>query len=125
MSFPDRDVQILMFTHDYGSMDKERIWQTALTRALDLPEPALPAGMNGSTALTRADAAVLVNRLLGRTPDRRALEPLSYDLLLDMPRTDARYEDVLEAFLSVSCEHYGSTSKFRAQTHNPAKRLQV
>ena len=29
------------------------------------------------------------------------------------------------AFLSVSCEHYGSTSKFRAQTHNPAKRLQV
>ena len=99
--------------------------QTALTRALDLPEPALPAGMNGSTALTRADAAVLVNRLLGRTPDRRALEPLSYDLLLDMPRTDARYEDVLEAVLSVSCEHYGSTSKFRAQTHNPAKRLRV
>ena len=29
MSFPDRDVQILMFAHDYGSMDKERIWQTA------------------------------------------------------------------------------------------------
>ena len=53
MSFPDRDVQILMFAHDYGSMDKERIWQTALTRALDLPEPALPAGMNGR------DAAVL------------------------------------------------------------------
>ena len=93
--------------------------QTALTRALDLPEPTLPAGMNGR------DAAVLVNRLLGRTPDRRALETLSYDLLLDMPRTDARYEDVLEAVLSVSCEHYGSTSKFRAQTHNPAKRLQV
>ena len=108
MSFPDRDVQILMFAHDYGSMDKERIWQTALT-----------PGMNGR------DAAVLVNRLLGRTPDRRALETLSYDLLLDMPRTDARYEDVLEAVLSVSCEHYGSTSKFRAQTHNPAKRLQV
>lgn len=95
--------------------------QTALTRALDLPEPALPAGMNGSTALTRADAAVLVNRLLGRTPDRRALEPLSYDLLLDMPRTDARYEDVLEAVLSVSCEHYGSIPTLAAQTCDPAE----
>ena len=95
--------------------------QPALTRALDLPEPALPAGMNGSTALTRADAAVLVNRLLGRTPDRRALETLSYDPLLDMPRTDARYEDVLEAVLSVSCEHYGSIPTLAAQTCDPAE----
>ena len=73
--------------------------QTALTRALALPEAALPAGMDGRTALTRADAAVLVNRLLGRTPDRHALDALSYDLLLDVPRTDPRYEDVLEAVL--------------------------
>ena len=73
--------------------------RTALTRALALPETALPAGMDDSTALTRADAAVLVNRLLGRTPDRHTLETLSYDLLLDVPRTDARYADVLEAIL--------------------------
>ena len=71
--------------------------QTALTRALDLPDTALPAGMTDMTVLTRADAAVLVNRLLGRTPDREALDTLPYDLLLDLPRTDARYEEVLEA----------------------------
>ena len=65
--------------------------QAALTRALDLPDTALPAGMTDMTVLTRADAAVLVNRLLGRKPDRDALDTVSYDLLLDMPRTDARY----------------------------------
>ena len=48
----------------------EQAVPSALTRALALPETALPAGMDDSTALTRADAAVLVNRLLGRTPDR-------------------------------------------------------
>ena len=73
--------------------------QAALTRALDLPDTALPAGMTDMTVLTRADAAVLVNRLLGRTPDRGALDAVSYDLLLDMPRTDARYAEVLEAVL--------------------------
>lgn len=56
--------------------------QAALTRALDLPDTALPAGMTDMTVLTRADAAVLVNRLLGRTPDRDGLDALSYDLLL-------------------------------------------
>ena len=71
--------------------------QAALTRALDLPDTALPAGMTDMTVLTRADAAVLVNRLLGRTPDRDGLDALSYDLLLDMPRTDARYAEALEA----------------------------
>ena len=71
--------------------------QAALTRALDLPDTALPAGMTDMTVLTRADAAVLVNRLLGRKPDRDALDTVSYDLLLDMPRTDARYAEVLEA----------------------------
>lgn len=71
--------------------------QAALTRALDLPDTALPAGMTDMTVLTRADAAVLVNRLLGRTPDRDALDAVCYDLLLDMPRTDARYAEVLEA----------------------------
>ena len=73
--------------------------QGALTRALDLSDPALPAGMSDMTVLSRADAAVLVNRLLGRTPDRDALDTLCYDLLLDMPRTDARYAEVLEAVL--------------------------
>ena len=38
-----------------------------------------------------------VYRLLGRTPDRDGLDALSYDLLLDMPRTDARYAEALEA----------------------------
>ena len=71
--------------------------QGALTRALDLPDTALPAGMTDMTVLSRADAAVLVNRLLGRTPDQDALDTLCYDLLLDMPRTDTRYAEVIEA----------------------------
>ena len=73
--------------------------QRALARALGLEAAPLPEGMQEMDILTRADAAVLVNRALGRTPDRMGLAEISYDLLLDVPKTDARYDDVLEAVL--------------------------
>ena len=96
--------------------------QAALTRALDLPDTALPAGMTDMTVLTRADAAVLVNRLLGRTPDRDALDAVSYDLLLDMPRTDARYAEALEAvFPHEYLESAGERWNLRALEISPMR----
>ena len=71
----------------------------ALVRALALDAVSLPGGVEPADALTRADAAVLVNRALGRTPDREGLAAVSYDALLDVPKTDARYYDILEAVL--------------------------
>ena len=71
----------------------------AVSRALALSDAALPEEMKPMDVLTRADAARLVNCAVGRTPDKEALEAVSYDLLLDMPRGDERYYDVLEAVL--------------------------
>ena len=71
----------------------------AISRALALSDAALPEGMKPLDVLTRADAAQLVNCAIGRSPDKEALQAVSYDLLLDMPREDERYYDVLEAVL--------------------------
>lgn len=50
-------------------------------------------------ALTRAQAAVLVNRALGRVPDTEAVKALPFAVLLDVPEEDPAYADVLEAVL--------------------------
>lgn len=71
--------------------------QQALTRALGLEQTDLPDGMEAADVLTRADAAVLVNHMLGRTPDTAALEALSFDVLLDVPRQDRAFADIAEA----------------------------
>ena len=60
--------------------------QAALTRALDLPDTALPAGMTDMTVLTRADAAVRGNRRRGRTPVDDVRDFRLDDLLLDSSR---------------------------------------
>ena len=73
--------------------------QRALGRVLGEEDVSLPDGLQETDVLTRADAAVLVNEALGRTPDREELAAVSYDLLLDVPKTDARYYDILEAIL--------------------------
>ena len=81
--------------------------QRALGRALGGEDVSLPDGLQETEVLTRADAAVLVNRALGRTPDREELAAVSYDLFLDVPKTDARYYDILEAVLPHEYEEDG------------------
>ena len=49
--------------------------------------------------LTRAQAAVLVNRVLGRKPDAEAIGGVRRSLLLDVPEDRADYADILEAVL--------------------------
>ena len=73
--------------------------QDALTKALELPEAALPEGLEEAAPLTRADAARLVNGLLKRAPDETALRKVSFDLLLDVSKDDPAYFEILEATL--------------------------
>lgn len=49
--------------------------------------------------LTRAQAAVLLNRALGRLPDAEAAESCPASLLLDVPEDRADYADIVEAVL--------------------------
>lgn len=89
--------------------------QDALTKALGLPETALPEGLEDATPLTRADAARLVNELLGRVPDEAALREVSFDLLLDVSKDDPAYFEILEAILPH--EYLENTSEqWNAQT---------
>lgn len=55
----------------------------------DAPQPTL----------TRAQAAVLLNRALGRLPDAEAAESCPASLLLDVPEDRADYADIVEAVL--------------------------
>ena len=57
------------------------------------PEAAEPV------PLTRAQAAVLVNRALGRKPDAAAISSVRRSLLLDVPETRDDYADLVEAVL--------------------------
>lgn len=49
--------------------------------------------------LTRAQAAVLLNRALGRLPDAKDAESCPASLLLDVPEDRADYADIVEAVL--------------------------
>lgn len=59
-------------------------------QAEDVPAPA---------PITRAQAAVLVNRALGRKPDTEAINGVHRSLLLDVPEDRADYADLVEAVL--------------------------
>ena len=87
----------------------------ALRRALELPDTPLPDGMEEMTVLTRADAARLVNGLLGRRPDEAALRGIGFDLLLDVSRDDPAYFDILEATLPHEFEE-GTCEQWNTQT---------
>ena len=100
--------------------------QDALAKALELPEAALPEGLEEAAPLTRADAARLVNAFLGRTPDEAALRESSFDLLLDVSKDDPAYFEILEAtlpheFLENTAEQWNAetlhVSPLRAGAH--------
>jgi len=50
--------------------------------------------------VTRADATVILNRVLGRVPDKEALDQLETQSFLDVPSDHAAYYDILEACLT-------------------------
>lgn len=89
---------------------------TALLAALDLTEQSAPPELlqaaqalmpDGAqeeevpapAPITRAQAAVLVNRALGRAPDTEAINGVRRSLLLDVPEDRADYADLVEAVL--------------------------
>ena len=89
---------------------------TALLAALDLTEQSAPPELlqaaqaltpDGAqeeevpapAPITRAQAAVLVNRALGRRPDAETIGNARHSLLLDVPEDRADYADLVEAVL--------------------------
>ena len=72
-------------------------------------------------ALTRAEAVTLVNRALGRTPDRAYIDSTRPVFYLDVAPGSWYYYDVVEA--SVSHEHTGSgeTEKWSSHTAVPCE----
>ena len=66
--------------------------------------------------LTRAEAAVLVNRALGRTPDAETAEAVPFAVLLDVPEDDPAYADILEAVLPHEYLEADSTEQWNGET---------
>ena len=78
--------------------------QSAPPALLQAAQALTPDGVQegdppASAPLTRAQAAVLVNRALGREPDAEAVGSVRRSLLLDVPEDRADYADLVEAVL--------------------------
>lgn len=59
--------------------------------------------------VTRAQAVQLINRALGRTPDREAIDALQGLVFLDVSPRHPAYYDVMEAALGHSCQMDGES----------------
>lgn len=64
-----------------------------------MPDGAQTEDVPAPAPITRAQAAVLVNRALGREPDTEAINGVHRSLLLDVPEDRADYADLVEAVL--------------------------
>lgn len=78
--------------------------QSAPPALLQAAQALMPDGAQGEEVpapapITRAQAAVLVNRALGREPDTEAINGVHRSLLLDVPEDRADYADLVEAVL--------------------------
>ena len=78
--------------------------QSAPPALLQAAQALMPDGAQGEEVpapapITRAQAAVLVNRALGRAPDTEAINGVHRSLLLDVPEDRADYADLVEAVL--------------------------
>lgn len=81
----------------------EQVTMTELSSALALlsgQELTPEEGADPEAPVTRGSAAVLFNRVLGRVPDREALDSLQTQPFLDVPKTHPAYYDILEASLT-------------------------
>ncbi|MBQ3404834.1 MAG: S-layer homology domain-containing protein [Oscillospiraceae bacterium] len=63
--------------------------------------------------ITRADAVVILNRVLGRVPDKAAIDALDSSFgFTDVPKTDSAYYDIMEAATTHTYTVSGGTAKW-------------